>query len=379
MNPVDQGRLQREIDLHFNLDEFRNLCFTLHIDYDNLPGETKSARIRELILFMLRQHRIPELIQVVQHERPHLQLLTNLTSDTTRGHTIQLSRQEASEKINKWIQRRFWLPRSLIAEWDKSPDLNHCYWPIALFEGECRVEYSTIQRRREYGRLGKGLTDLTKLKPGDFERVEKASGKLKISRIVATPGDFPVDKPELLELFLNLASESSPRIKTDWLPLNFCIIATLKLMVFLKLLAKHFISEGTAPIWPDIAPSKKLVKLVPFKKSISLAQSHDKTADPFILQLQDDMKVRLKDAVRKTKHGQWLDVNFLSISFTATTYPFWVLESQVAENSFVMIMNAYNGKIVFVQSPINRVAKIVITITLVLFLLSILYVLLFSW
>jgi hypothetical protein len=40
---------------HFSSEELRTLCFQLSVDFDDLPGETKTAKIRELILYFERQ------------------------------------------------------------------------------------------------------------------------------------------------------------------------------------------------------------------------------------------------------------------------------------------------------------------------------------
>jgi hypothetical protein len=37
------------LSLHFDLEEFRTLCFDLGIDFDNLRGEGKEAKARELV------------------------------------------------------------------------------------------------------------------------------------------------------------------------------------------------------------------------------------------------------------------------------------------------------------------------------------------
>lgn len=60
--------LHELLDQHFNLEEIRTLCFELHVDYDNLQGEGKSAKIRELILGLSRKDRLPDLA-VLAHEK----------------------------------------------------------------------------------------------------------------------------------------------------------------------------------------------------------------------------------------------------------------------------------------------------------------------
>ena len=41
---------------HFDLEELRALCFDLGLDYDELRGEVKSVKARDLITVMLRQN-----------------------------------------------------------------------------------------------------------------------------------------------------------------------------------------------------------------------------------------------------------------------------------------------------------------------------------
>ena len=58
------------INRTFNLDEFRELCSRLGVDYDNLRGETKSARIRDLIQKMDRHRRLDDLLNFCARLRP---------------------------------------------------------------------------------------------------------------------------------------------------------------------------------------------------------------------------------------------------------------------------------------------------------------------
>jgi hypothetical protein len=57
---------------HLNLEELRTLCFQLDVDYDDLLGEAKTGRIRELILLMLREDRLPELVDVLEQTRSEI-------------------------------------------------------------------------------------------------------------------------------------------------------------------------------------------------------------------------------------------------------------------------------------------------------------------
>ena len=65
--------LHLSLDSHFNLDEIRTLCLKLGIDFDNIPGDGKSAKIRGLILFLARQSRLHDLVETVIKERPKIE------------------------------------------------------------------------------------------------------------------------------------------------------------------------------------------------------------------------------------------------------------------------------------------------------------------
>lgn len=50
----------------------RTLAFEVGIDYDNLAGETKAGKLRELILYMDRQDQLPRLIAHLRGRYPYV-------------------------------------------------------------------------------------------------------------------------------------------------------------------------------------------------------------------------------------------------------------------------------------------------------------------
>jgi hypothetical protein len=59
---IDQGVLLDRLVGRFDLEGIRTLVFELGGDYDELAGETKSGKVRELILYMERQDQLPRLL-----------------------------------------------------------------------------------------------------------------------------------------------------------------------------------------------------------------------------------------------------------------------------------------------------------------------------
>lgn len=53
----------------FSPDELRQLCFALNVEYDDLPGETHTAKTRELVKYMVRRNRFVDLLQECQKQR----------------------------------------------------------------------------------------------------------------------------------------------------------------------------------------------------------------------------------------------------------------------------------------------------------------------
>lgn len=64
-NAISQG---------FNLSELKGLCFDLGLDYENIPGETKESKARELVLYCDRRSMLPDLIAAIRKARPNLAL-----------------------------------------------------------------------------------------------------------------------------------------------------------------------------------------------------------------------------------------------------------------------------------------------------------------
>ena len=66
--PTSQ-ELHEQIDRTHNDDNLRDLCLALNVDYDNLGGQGKSAKARELVLLMVRTGRFAELSAQVRQRR----------------------------------------------------------------------------------------------------------------------------------------------------------------------------------------------------------------------------------------------------------------------------------------------------------------------
>jgi len=70
---MDRIQLRDDLLTVFNLEELQLLCRRLGLDYDRLRGQTQRDKAGLLIGTMERNGRLPELVQEVVRERPHLE------------------------------------------------------------------------------------------------------------------------------------------------------------------------------------------------------------------------------------------------------------------------------------------------------------------
>jgi HEAT repeat protein len=63
-------RLHQFIARHYDLEELRALCFDLGVDFDELRGETKSAKAQALLLHLGRRRRLDRLLDALRRTRP---------------------------------------------------------------------------------------------------------------------------------------------------------------------------------------------------------------------------------------------------------------------------------------------------------------------
>ena len=66
---IDLAYLRQQLSDRFNLDELQTLCFNMHIRYEDLPGDTISAKTRELVIFCYRHGQIPQLLDECKRQR----------------------------------------------------------------------------------------------------------------------------------------------------------------------------------------------------------------------------------------------------------------------------------------------------------------------
>jgi hypothetical protein len=67
-----ENDLLRLLIEHFDEGELHTLCRELDVNYDNLAGEVKTVKARQLILSLERDDRVLDLVKKVKQLRPHV-------------------------------------------------------------------------------------------------------------------------------------------------------------------------------------------------------------------------------------------------------------------------------------------------------------------
>jgi internalin A len=68
----DLPALLRQMEGAFNLEDVKRLCFDLGIEYEDLTGDGRSGNMRELLRHVERHNRLPDLVHLLQQQRPRV-------------------------------------------------------------------------------------------------------------------------------------------------------------------------------------------------------------------------------------------------------------------------------------------------------------------
>lgn len=67
---LDKATLLDRLRERLDLEGVRTLAFEAGIDYDELAGETKTAKLREMLLYVERQEQLPRLVELLRQRHP---------------------------------------------------------------------------------------------------------------------------------------------------------------------------------------------------------------------------------------------------------------------------------------------------------------------
>jgi nucleoside phosphorylase len=68
-----QDQLIEILNQRFSREELKDLCFWLSLEYDDLPGEGRAAKARELVKYLGRHQRLADLVNIGRQRRRDIQ------------------------------------------------------------------------------------------------------------------------------------------------------------------------------------------------------------------------------------------------------------------------------------------------------------------
>ena len=142
-------RLHEILTHRFDDGELRTLCFNLGVDYDDLPGDGKVNKARELVAHCERRDDIPELLKTIKQLRQDISwvdmfdLLPKVADDAAGV------RYEAAQKLAT-LKDRSTVP-ILVHRLEVEPDPTVRYW-LAYALGQIGDEDACIALRAAYVR-----------------------------------------------------------------------------------------------------------------------------------------------------------------------------------------------------------------------------------
>ncbi len=91
--PAALAALHDALDRRLSREDLRDLCLRLGVDYDDLPGEGKRARVRELVLRMARAGRLVELEEEVNAKEVNARSPRSKDAKKKQGVTARQGRR----------------------------------------------------------------------------------------------------------------------------------------------------------------------------------------------------------------------------------------------------------------------------------------------
>jgi hypothetical protein len=181
----DLGKLRDLLTQNFDRNELLDLCFSLNVEFDDLPGASKKAKVRELLQHLNRRGRLDELVRLCARQRPNLPWEGDAAPSQTRqpapatgsppappvppggsSLTIEGSKTSASLKLEchrsaylRFMQAAFSLEQLLqfIQENDHFTQLAYSLPRDASHSGVTRQLFEYARRRNMLGTLLEAL------------------------------------------------------------------------------------------------------------------------------------------------------------------------------------------------------------------------------
>ncbi len=130
-------QLRQLLTTHFDAEELHSLCFDLGVDYDDLRGEGKANKARELVAYLDRRGRIPDLVAQCSQLRPQVSWTFTFAATPTAAPGPEYSRP-VSHGLNA------------LAEFIKLPQVRNA---VATFRASFKAASEQIDILGDYKQL----------------------------------------------------------------------------------------------------------------------------------------------------------------------------------------------------------------------------------
>jgi hypothetical protein len=116
-------KLRQILATRFDEHELRTPCFDLAVDYDDLPGQGRASKARELVSHFQHHDRIPELVEVGKQQRPDISW--GNVQEAARGAQLLRKKKQLEidvQEIDREISEKAGPPERVCREYVNVPN-----------------------------------------------------------------------------------------------------------------------------------------------------------------------------------------------------------------------------------------------------------------
>ena len=100
---MDLVAIHELLTQHFSAEELRTLCFRLGIEYDDLSGNGRADKARELVAYCQRHNLLQDLQRAVTQARPNVTWSTDVTPTNPNNPVIPIPWQLAQNDFDQLV------------------------------------------------------------------------------------------------------------------------------------------------------------------------------------------------------------------------------------------------------------------------------------